>query len=59
MFDSNCPVCACVCVMLGSLSVIRPSERSKMKMYGGPVRPDAEVDNGLVKISVVQCGCFL
>lgn len=23
-----------------------------MKMYGGPAGPDAEVDNGLVKISV-------
>lgn len=31
----------------------------QMKMYGGPARPDAEVDNGLAKISVVQSGCFL
>lgn len=30
-----------------------------MKTYGGPARPDAEVENGLVKISVVQAACFL
>lgn len=31
----------------------------QMKTYGGPARPDAEVDNGLMKISVVQAACFL
>lgn len=30
-----------------------------MKTYGGPAGPDAEVDNGLVKISVVLSARFL
>lgn len=50
----------CMCVFCLEVQVCDQTQwKVQMKMYGGPARPDAEVDNGLVKISVVQSGCFL
>lgn len=61
---AKCVLCvwvtACVPNLLGSSSVWSgPVKGPNEDIWGPRGGPDAEVDNGLVKISVVQCGCFL
>lgn len=49
----------CVCYKHASSVCSGPVKGPNEDVWWSRGGPDAEVDNGLVKISVVQSGCFL